>query len=121
MQNIKVLLSKLIKNSSSYLRLFKPTNANLCMSRRLCNEISKQKMDNNEIVLEKNNDTNKSRKRSIKDRPLTEEQKKKRKEFFLKDEEWERNVQFNRLTDRGNHINLPNYSYIPTQSIIINK
>ena len=101
MQNIKILLPKLIKYPSSYLPLFKPTDNNLCIIKRLCNEISTQKMDNNEVAGESEKQTNKSRTRTIKERPLTEEQKKKRKDFFLKEEEWERNVDFNKLTDRG--------------------
>ena len=40
--------------------------------------------------------------KSIKERPLSEEQKRKRKEFFLKEEEWEKNVDLNRLSQRGN-------------------
>ena len=40
--------------------------------------------------------------KSIKERPLSEEQKRKRKEFFLKEEEWEKNLDSNRLSQRGN-------------------
>ena len=40
--------------------------------------------------------------KSIKERPLSEEQKRKRKEFFLKEEEWEKNLDLNRLSQRGN-------------------
>ena len=47
------------------------------------------------------NETIKSPKRIIKERPLTEEQRKKREEYFLKEEEWERNVEFESLTDKG--------------------
>ena len=44
---------------------------------------------------------NKIPKRIIKVKALTEEQKAKRREFFLQEEEWERKVEVSRLTDKG--------------------
>ena len=44
---------------------------------------------------------NKIPKRIIKVKALTEEQKVKRRQFFLQEEEWERKVDLSRLTDKG--------------------
>ena len=49
----------------------------------------------------KDGKNNKIKKRNLESRPLTEEQKSKRKEFFLKEEEWEAKVDLNILTEKG--------------------
>ena len=49
----------------------------------------------------KDGKNNKIKKRNLDSRPLTEEQKSKRKEFFLKEEEWEAKVDLDILTEKG--------------------
>ena len=54
---------------------------------------------NDKVQNDKSSDIKKKRK--FEERPLTGEQKRKREEFFLKEEEWERQVDLTRLSDKG--------------------
>ena len=109
MQNLAIL-SRIINCHSSYWGLRFIFNINILSTNKFLANFSvngknytikshDRNMDQN-YVLDGKGKT-KVLKRNIRARPLTEEQKKKRKEYFLKEEEWERNVDFRRLTDRG--------------------
>ena len=77
----------------------KPDTNCLFITRRLLTGVSlNDKVQHQEPKDEKKN---KAKKRNLESRPLTEEQKRKRREFFLKEEEWEAKVDLNILTDKG--------------------
>ena len=100
MQHIKILLPKIIKCSLTASNSILKTETNVVLIvRRLLTGVSlSDKIENHES---KEMEKDKVRKRTLKERPLTEEQKKKRKEFFQKEEEWEGKVDLNILTDKG--------------------
>ena len=77
----------------------KPDTNCLFITRRLLTGVSlNDKVQHQEPKARKKN---KVKNRNLESRPLTEEQKRKRKEFFLKEEEWEAKVDLNILTDKG--------------------
>ena len=77
----------------------KPDTNCLFITRRLLTGVSlNDKVQHQEPKVGKKN---KIKNRNLESRPLTEEQKRKRKEFFLKEEEWEAKVDLNILTDKG--------------------
>ena len=62
---------------------------------------------NDKVQNDKSNDIKKKRK--FEERPLTGEQKRKREEFFLKEEEWERQVDLTRLSSKGKCSQIPKH------------
>ena len=74
------------------------TNCLFITRRLLTGVLLNDKVQHQEPKDDKNN---KIKKRNLESRPLTEEQKSKRKEFFLKEEEWEAKVDLNILTEKG--------------------
>ena len=77
----------------------KPDTNCLFITRRLLTGVSlNDKVQHQEPKAGKKN---KIKNRNLESRSLTEEQKRKRKEFFLKEEEWEAKVDLNILTDKG--------------------
>ena len=101
MKITKLLLPNIIGCTSTYtgISIGLQTNSSFVVKRNY-NSFSTRNVDQNNFINEK--EKSKGLKRNIKERPLTEEQKKKRKEFFLKEEEWEGMVDHHRLTDKGN-------------------
>ena len=82
----------------------KPDTNCLFITRRLLTGVSlNDKVQHQEPKAGKKN---KIKNRNLESRPLTEEQKSKRKEFFLKEEEWEAKVDLNILTDKGKNDSL---------------